>query len=64
MEHFTNTADKDISTKIREKRFGTVKEASTWVNDSVLALRGTGVRDGTLLPLGKVKVATSSALPC
>ena len=44
MEHFTNLANKNIGAKIREKRFRTVKEAATWADDRVLALRAPGVK--------------------
>ena len=44
MEHFTNLADKEIGTKIREKRFRTVKEAATLANDRVVALRASGAK--------------------
>lgn len=42
MEHFTNNADKDIDTKIREKRFKTMTKAATYANDRELAVRGSG----------------------
>ena len=44
MEHFTNLADKEIGTKFREKRFRIVKEASTWADDRVIALRASGTK--------------------
>ena len=44
MEHFTNLADKEIGTKIREKRFRTVKEVATWDDNRVLALKASGVK--------------------
>ena len=44
MEHFTNLADKEIGTKIKEKHLKTVKEAATWAGDRVLALKASGVK--------------------
>ena len=44
MEHFTNLTDKEIQTKIRKKSFRTVKEAATWADDRVLAMRASGIK--------------------
>ena len=44
MEHFANLADMEIGTESREKRFRTVKEAATWADDRLLALRASGAK--------------------
>lgn len=61
MEHFTNLADKDIGTKIREKRFTVLKEAATWSDDRVLALRGSDPKSGGGIPFGRESPAGGSA---
>ena len=63
MEHFTNTADREIAAKIREKRFKTVKEASTWADDRVLALRSTGSKYNSTFfqPRDKTSVGTGAS---
>ncbi|KAG0712843.1 hypothetical protein GWK47_017499 [Chionoecetes opilio] len=63
MEHFTNIADKDIGAKIREKHFKCLKEAATWADDRVLALRGSVPKTGHIkMNCAKWK-ATQSAKP-
>ena len=44
MEHFTNSAEREISAKIREKRFKSLKEAAMWADDRVLAMRSASGR--------------------
>ena len=41
LEQFVNGAERDIATRLKEKRFTSLKEAATWADDVVLARKGT-----------------------
>ena len=59
IEHFTNLADKEIRTKIKEKRFRTVREAST-SGDRVFALRASGAKPVSVTPFTHDKHASGA----
>lgn len=52
-ENYTNVADKDIGVVIREKRLTLLKEAATWAEDRVVALRGSGPKPDAGTPFAR-----------